>query len=322
MLTSQGRTVDLYETERPKTACGIHSCAWGVGPGFSPRIERAGLDHDRYIINRVNRVFFRGRNVPAEIFLIDKPALIRDLIEGSEVLRTPIPAHSYDRILDCTGVARAYLPPAIGTDKVCTTVQYRMKIADAPDDQLHIRYGVFKGSWIFPLGNRTCHVGGGCLPDSGDNARAMLQRSGLLDADGQVNGHPGERLCGCTSALRLTGPVESQPHTVPTSEYGCPIWGVGESIGTVSPFTGEGITNALACAALYLCHESDPWAYTAAVLDTFSWITRERKILDARAAGRWFTPFPLKALRQNGRRMGIRFGFWDALAILHEVARY
>ena len=52
------------------------------------------------------------------------------------------------------------------------------------------------------------------------------------------------------------------------------IIGVGESIGTVSPFTGEGITHLLECARLLAGSWPDEKLYASEVLARFRWMKK------------------------------------------------
>ena len=56
----------------------------------------------------------------------DKPALIKDLLRGAEVKHSPVHVSMYDRVIDATGVARAFLPK-IDDDIVLRCVQRRIR---------------------------------------------------------------------------------------------------------------------------------------------------------------------------------------------------
>jgi flavin-dependent dehydrogenase len=58
------------------------------------------------------------------------------------------------------------------------------------------------------------------------------------------------------------------------------VVGVGESIGTVAPFTGEGIVHSLECARIFADSWPDPEQYTKSVLSRFAWMKKERETLD------------------------------------------
>ena len=104
------------------------------------------------------------------------------------------------------------------------------------------------------------------------------------------------------------------------------IVGIGESIGTVAPFTGEGIVHSLECAHMFADCFPDYERYTNAVLSKFSWMKKERETLDyfllrdkkrqPRLRDRW-------RLFRNARRSGIGLpvleAFRQAGALLHWV---
>ena len=127
------------------------------------------------------------------------------------------------------------------------------------------------------------------------------------------------RFCGCESTIRLTGPPGARPHNSDHSPLGCPVWGVGESIGTVSPITGEGIMHALRCAGLYLEHECDSRAYSDAVMREFSWMAEERRVVEKAMAGRGLSLPDWRVLQRNAASMGIRMGIPDLLAVLRTL---
>lgn len=318
-LSDLGRAVDVYDVRDRVTACGIHPCAWGVSPDFLRLMRGRRADPDAYITNRVRQVETEGRLLQAEVYLIDKPRLIRDLLEGAEVSRTEIPAGRYDRVLDCTGAARAYLPAPAQGDMLCETQQLRLRIPALSDNTIRIRYAKAGYGWLFPLGNHLFHVGAGAFLTPCDDLDQMLRYAGLLDDDNRVTG--ARRACACRSTIRMTGPHGALPHVDLNSPLGCPVWGVGESIGTVSPITGEGIMHAIRCAGLYLEHEDDPEAYSDAVLREFSWMTEERRMMDRAAARRRLSLSDWRILQRNAQIMGIRVGIPDALAMARNLRR-
>lgn len=58
------------------------------------------------------------------------------------------------------------------------------------------------------------------------------------------------------------------------------IIGVGESIGTVSPFTGEGILYSMECAGILADTWLDEDTYVSSVISRFSWLKKERETLN------------------------------------------
>lgn len=320
-MTDSGRDVEIYEVPERSTACGLHPCAWGVGPDLFRLMAGGPVDPGAFVTNRPARVDFEGRTVPGTVSLVNKPRLVRALLDGARIRREPVPAGCYDRVLDCTGAARAFLPPPRAGDVLGDTVQMRLEIPTLPDDTILLRYGRFGYCWAFPLGHHRFHVGAvGHLERCRDRYQ-MLRFAGLLDDENRMAGYEADRLCSCESTIRLTSPAGALPHLDPASPLGCPVWGVGESIGTVSPVTGEGIAHAMRCADLYLEHERDPAAYSDAVVREFSWMARERRIVERMMAGGWPSLADVRLLKQNAARMGIHVGVLDAVPVLATLLR-
>jgi flavin-dependent dehydrogenase len=265
-LAEKGFTVDLYDLPH-QNACSISPCAWMATREIGPRVRAAGLDPDRYILNRFSSALFQGREFGVDLMTIDKPALVRDL-RGNVPVRYGSPdPDTYDRVIDATGTARAFLPPIVD-DRLVPCIQYR-GTADNIRTMPEIRcvYGGY--AWSFPLGDGRCHVG--CLSHAADPA-SLLKDSGLLD------GMTTE--CGCRSRLRVTSPAGALPFVAGK------IWGIGEAIGGVYPLLGDGIVPALRSVGLILGSWNDPEAYRRAVLSTFSPMSAEHNVLTALNAGR------------------------------------
>lgn len=131
--------------------------------------------------------------------------------------------------------------------------------------------------WIFPLGNNQYHIGVGGI--------GIVTHDSLLEQFFQDSSKRFSftTLCGCRGSIRVASPFFSTPffHTK-TRDDGTPqlIVGVGESIGTVAPFTGEGIVHSLECARLLADSWLHPERYTHSVLAQFNWMRKERETLD------------------------------------------
>jgi flavin-dependent dehydrogenase len=103
------------------------------------------------------------------------------------------------------------------------------------------------------------------------------------------------------------------------------IIGVGESIGTVSPFTGEGIVYSLECAKILSASWPDQEEYTYKVLARFSWMKKERETLDylldqgrnggPRLRDRW-------RFYQNARRSGIQLPMLEAFKRMGSLSHW
>ncbi len=125
MLARRGVEADLYGRAEG-TACGASPCAWGVSQGFGEMIRLAGLDPDKYLLARMDHLYMDGVKVRACLMTMDKPALICDLLQGAAVRGGSPDAQRYDRLIDATGVARAFLPPIDG-DVTLECTQYRVR---------------------------------------------------------------------------------------------------------------------------------------------------------------------------------------------------
>ncbi|QYZ78299.1 hypothetical protein E2N92_02055 [Methanofollis formosanus] len=295
-LSDAGHAVDLYD--RPvQTACGAAPCAWMATRDFPAVLEGEGLEPEDYVTERFDAFLFQGQRVTADLMTIQKPALIADLREGAGVRTGPLDPAGYDRIVDATGTARAYLPP-IGGDDLCRCVQFRVR-GGKGEVLPAVRYVRGGYAWSFPLGSDERHVG--CLSHLADPS-GLIGKTGFLD---------GERLCACRSRLRVTSPYRALPFVSGK------VWGVGEAIGCTYPLVGDGIVPALVSARLLLDHFEDPAGYTRAVLDAFPAMQRERALLERMKGGR--RPSPAWLAEVDTSRLGIRVGMASAAGLILKI---
>jgi len=329
LLGRKGILPDLYDGMEHGTRCGCRSCGWGVPEGIGPYLVDAGLDPDKYLLEPMPTMNFDGLPAVTPLFTLDKPRLLRDLAEGTRLRRSnlmPAQAEDYDVVVDATGITRSFLPPC-RSDLALPTLQHR--VAVEPRDGGRIRIGVFGNDvpglgylWIFPLGKGEYHVGVGGI--------GLVGHGTLLDRFYRESTEKCSftRLCGCTGSVRVASPYYSTPfHAERTRENGKPqlIIGVGESIGTVAPFTGEGIIYSLECARLL----ADSWLslpdYTRSVLARFAWMRKERETLNyllspegmgrPRLRDRW-------RFYRNARRSGIGLPMLEAFKRMGSLSRW
>ncbi|MEN6342474.1 MAG: NAD(P)/FAD-dependent oxidoreductase [Methanospirillum sp.] len=303
LLTEDGLSPDVYDAMAHGTRCGCRSCGWGAPARIAPYLERIGLDPDAYILETMPSMNFDGLVARTPLLTIDKPRLLRDLTRGVAVQRRelgPEEAEGYDVIVDATGLARSFLPPC-SPDLTLPTLQHRVVVEPVGDSRLEA--GVYGNDvpglgylWVFPLGNGEYHVGVGGIGLA--SLESLMERFYREMAE-QFSF---TRVCGCRDAVRVASPYYSMPfYTEGRRGDGMSqrIVGVGESIGTVAPFTGEGIAFSLECARILAEHLSDPADYTRVVLSRFAWMKRERETLDY-----------LLAYRERGPRMRDRWRFY------------
>lgn len=310
LLKNQGLQVHLYDRER-RTACGINPCAWGTSRGFSESASAAGLNPEKYILQRFVSVIMDGVPIPGDFMTFDKPAFIKDLLQDEEIQVGKIPESRYDRIIDATGISRAYLPP-LQKDVLLPAFQRRLKTEERLENQIRLVDGGY--AWCFPLGKMGVHIGCGTLTG---NPAGLLEALAWLP--GSSHRPIGTAVCACKGLLRLTGPRDSQPFFVD----GGPgeVWGVGEAIGCVAPLAGDGIVPGMRSIQLLLKHWEDPDRYAQAVLKEFEWMTKERQVIDKILAASSLGIGDAWVLHRNSKRMAMKVGLKEALRFVRALKR-
>jgi flavin-dependent dehydrogenase len=289
-LKDQGfHDVDLYDV-RKTTACGCRPCAWGFAPTLGTREMISKVtDPAPLELHRSTQASVDGIKVRSDMLSLDKPALIRQLVKGAEIREGPIDLDGYDRVIDATGVDRAYLPK-IENDVIAECTQYRIRSGKPLD--LWFRTSSLGYEWCFPLGNEEYHVGfGNVLTKVSDYRPAFLE-----DAEkGSV-----QVRCRCHSRLRLSSPFFSQPFVT-----GGKVVGIGESIGAVGPLAGDGNLHAMQTAEMLLEHWDDLDGYVKEVLTRYDWMRKERRTAEKISEG--VTPSLSDALvfRRHSRMVGM-----------------
>ncbi len=191
-------SITIFEKPAPSmTNCGIHPCAWGTSVGFEELVKDAGLEPAKYFLQTFNSMEMNGMKVKAKAMVIDKPKLISDLLNGANVLSSPIYRNGFDRIIDATGIARAFLPP-IGKDVINSCVQYR--VSSQETCELGIDVSNLGYAWRFPISHNEYHIGAGSIVVP---PQRMLEQLGWLKNTSQI--------CACTEKIRLTAPYSSLP---------------------------------------------------------------------------------------------------------------
>lgn len=306
LLHDQGFTVHLYEQPQ-KNVCGLTSCAWGSSTEIIKLLEDVGLDGENYVLERFDRLLIDDVRVRGDLLTIDKPKLMGDLLRNADLRFSALPTEDYERVVDATGVARAFLPP-VSDDLVLNCCQYLVKSNEPLPARIQL--GGIGYSWSLPLGDRRYHVGCGSLfLDPNEN---------LMELGWLVENHL-RTLCRCNGRVRLSSPQFSQPFVA--GQHGTEVWGIGEAIGCVAPLAGEGIVPGMRCARLLLECWRDAARYRKAVLEEFRWMGEERAIIDQLRFGQNIGLRQARILRRNSRRLGLRVGLSNAVALLQSLGR-
>lgn len=293
LLETKGIKADLYGERVGHAACGISPCAWGSTGRFRDGIRAVQLDPEKYILRDFSVVNFEGVDMRASLLTFDKPRLIRDLQAGNNAIDGPIPRRQYERVIDATGVRRAYLP-AIHEDLLVPCVQHRVTAEGVDSSKVTIQYGNLGYAWRFPLSDKEFHIGAGSLLA---DPKETLRDSGFLDIGGKIR-------CSCSGSVRSTAPRKSQPFVSNDETLASEIWGVGESIGAVAPIAGEGVAPGMDSARILIDCWDDPRAYASKILKEFSWMMGERRVIGKVAKSEPLNLRDWLTLRKTGLRMG------------------
>lgn len=307
LLKNCSYDVTIFDIEH-KTNCGINPCAWGTSKGFEDLVGRAGLNPLDYILRSMYHVWFDEIKIKAYTLTIDKPKLIKDLLGDAEIKKYE-PSEwlsvNYDRIIDATGVARAFLPK-IPNDLISPCYQYRM-VSDEPAE-MRIKISRVGYAWSFPLSDKEFHVGAGSLVM--DPIKILKDLKWIYP----YSSNKGVK-CACYSKVRLTAPMGSRPFVAGE------VWGIGESIGTVAPLAGDGILHGMKSALLLLENIDSPADYERAILREFAWMEKEREVVERLQSVKPIGFGSALVLQRNTRRMDMKMGLWDAFKILRRAGK-
>jgi 2-polyprenyl-6-methoxyphenol hydroxylase-like FAD-dependent oxidoreductase len=142
----------------------------------------------------------------------------------------------------------------------------------------------------------------------------------IQELDWLQTGHPdraGQILCACAAKIRLSSPRHSQPFVLDNGKH--EIWGIGEAIGCVAPLAGDGIVPGLRSVEILLDNWNDAPGYTAAILNEFKWMEKERSVIDRLRRHKPLGVRSAWVLKRNSRRMGMRVGLRDALTLISRL---
>jgi flavin-dependent dehydrogenase len=329
LLEQRGISPDVYDGMDHDTRCRCRSCGWGAPAGIETYLADIGLDLNDYLLEPMASMNFDGLVATTPLCTLDKPGLIRDFTKGIQLNRQnlePEEAREYDIVVDATGISRALLPPC-RSDLTLPTVQHRVIVESHGNEQLEA--GVYGNQipglgylWVFPLGGDQYHIGVGGI---GNVRHKDLLDNFYRDLSGRFSF---TRLCSCHGVVRVASPYYSTPfyfRKTRNEENPKMVVGVGESIGTVSPFTGEGIIYSLECARMLADSLPDPERYTRSVLSRYAWMKKERETLDyliaqgsnggPRIRDRW-------RFFRNAQRSGIGLPLLEAFKRMGSLSRW
>jgi len=295
LLLEKGIEASLHDV--PKTnRCRRRPCAWGFSPDAEyARLVSRFLRPDDYVLMRTDALLIDGAEAGADAVMVDKPALLAGLIGDAEVSEEPIDPLKFDRVVDATGVERAYLGPVDGRDLVAECRQVRMR--DLDDGPPSFKLTAAGYEWSFPLGGGERHVGFGSLAPGAE----------------EWDAGPGARMCGCRSRIRVSSPRGSLPFVRGN------VVGVGEAIGTVGPLAGDGNVYAMQSAEILMRNWGDLEAYEDEITRTFSWMARERLALERVAAGKAPGLTGVRAFRAHAKRCGLKLSLRESMALLSRM---
>ena len=245
----------------PRTRCGISPCGFAVTRQFFSLCQEVGLDPEKYIlaspeVGYVNEVKF---NVKGYVFSIDKPAFIKDLLEGATVNPSPSDILK-ERVIDATGIARAYIG-RYESDVLYPCIQRKVEFPQTPVlRECSHRVGY---SWVIPLEGNKAHVGIGSVTYDSEAMTKVVE--GLAQG--------AKTICGCHGLIRGTGPI------VPLVRGN--LWAVGEAAGLVDPLSGAGIVPAMVSVKLLVAHWDDPNGYEAAIIKKYGWFRKTAQLVQA-----------------------------------------
>jgi flavin-dependent dehydrogenase len=308
LLRNRGYAVNIFERD-PGTRCGISPCAWGTSRGFGDLVKAVGLDPGKYLFRHSNYVVMDGIRIQADLATFDKPGLIRDLLQGAEIIRPPLDVVGYDRIIDATGVSRDFLP-AFQEDILLPCIQWRIRTEAELENR--IKLGRIGYAWCFPLSEGEYHIGCGSLLS--DPHRIMKELGWMerraLPSNGKI-------ICACSGKIRITGPQYALPFV--SDDGPVEIWGMGEAIGCVAPLAGDGVVPGMRSAQILLHYWDDPEGYKEGLLREFNWMKRERMVIDKLRRNEALDVKDAWVLKKNSRRMGMQVRLKEAILLLKNL---
>jgi flavin-dependent dehydrogenase len=299
--------VDIFDV-RHRIACGIHPCGFGVDHNLDPLLRRVGLDPRAYAVHRPPRVLLEGIPAKTTVYMIDKPRLLRDLLDSAPIRYDPIEPGQYDLVVDATGEKRAYAPP-LPDDLKARVAQWRVRVDSASPTLFAPTRGIPGYAWVMPLdeAGTEVHVGVGCRVGAQVSSRQLVEHVLSPLAVKQT-------VCACGARIRLSGPDFAR--IVDGN-----VWAVGEAAGLVGPTSGAGIVYALQSGLALVEHLGDPASYVAALRRQFGHLTYEARALRKVLAGKIPNLLELYHVRRGWAKIGIYVAPLDSPRLLGAMRR-
>ena len=252
--------VDIFGIPQT-TSCGLKPCGWGVNyAGFLHVCNVIEISPKQFILGQYDNVFINDIKLKANVAVIDKPTFIKELLGNTVSRLPPSDLAPYDRVIDATGAARAYLS-SYSSRLISSTFQ--LKVKSGYPYPLALIDGRGGYSWFMPLDTGYGHIG--ALSPMGlevarEKVKPLMEK---LDC--------GATVCACVGEIRCHAPIR------PFAEG--KIWGLGESIGLVEPLTGAGIVPAMMSALLMVENWEDAKRYETKVWGKYSVLTKSAKLV-------------------------------------------
>lgn len=274
---SKQHSIDVYEKRVPEELA--KDCAWGTSwRTLKQYCSVCDLSPEDYLFHICDE-FHSTVYVNRDTISFDKRQFFLDILKKSEAkvhYDTKIRKNDitgYDLIIDATGAQRTLLPKSSNSPAKWLIPNFQAEIysTELPPEFLFDPRGIGY-FWIFPQAKNRFKVGCG-----------SFNRNPKKEVEAYLANKEYKSCSRKGGLVRMLPPSKSQPFYVKGSP---PIIGVGESIGTVAPISGEGITPTLYCADLFIntLEKGEKIAeiaklYEQQVLTKFQWIENQFKFI-------------------------------------------
>lgn len=277
---SKQHTVEVFERKTREDLA--RNCAWGTSRRTLQRYcDICGLDPQEYL-HHTCRKFLSDIYVNRDSISFNKRKFLLDLLGKSEatvhfentLVRQKI--KEYDLVIDATGPYRELLPKSRGKlsqSWISPTFQLDVRSDELPND-FYCRPRGVGYLWVVPQEENKAKVGCGSFDYNPKKAVMEFLADKAYEETYRTGGF-----------VRMLPPSKSKPFHVKGESF---VIGVGESIGTVSPIDGEGITSCLLCSDIFLSVfqnnsglEKIAKRYEQKILREFEWIDSQFKFIRA-----------------------------------------